>query len=531
MYEVIIRDRIYIPEKIVDEYTLKDKYLPDIYNESKCKQCPYLPDRHSDTCDECPAYLGQFKLYKDKKINGINYVGIPVGNKKKWKSLITVNESKIKVIDKRVKPKFRYKIKLIRELYDYQKPAVATLVKYNNGLLESPPRSGKSPMMIAASVGKGMRTLILASQYDWLEQFYSTIMGNTESSELPFTNIPKLEEKYNKKICVIAKDGIPIQDYKDADIILSTYQRFMSKKGKKQLQKIKKSFGTVIVDEVDISPAREFTTVINAFESRSRLGCSGTMSRKDGMEFLLSHVFGPLLYTVKIKSLVPKVEFIETGIATKQQYKVLPYAYRFLATQEKRNNLILEWVLHDLKSNKKNSIVIPTTTVAHCNLLVEMINKAYGKEIACAFTAATAKTKERRTEIKEFAKSGKYRVIVGIRKMIQRGINVPVWSHLYNIMPISNIPNQTQEVSRILTPLEGKQPVIRQFLEDFGLTRGCLRTAVYQVFCKLKFNISKEQWAIVNPYLKQGQIYEVKVTKPDGSVSKEKSKAKTKYLI
>jgi superfamily II DNA or RNA helicase len=532
-HNVIIKDRIYIPAKIVDNYVLNDKYMKNIYNESKCSKCEFLPDRHSDVCDECPANLGIFKLYKDKVIDGKKHVGLPIGAMSKWKKVLDVSSKKVKVIDKRVTTKFKYKIKFIRDLYDYQEKPVKIISEEDNGILISPPRSGKTPMCVAAIVNKGQKALIIASQYDWLEQFYSTIMGNKKEKDLPFTNIPKLEEKYGKKICVLAKDGESLTSYKDADIILCTYQRFLSKKGKKELEKIKKMFGTIVVDEVDGSAAEAYSKVINASYAKSRLGCTGTYDRKDGMSFLLKHIFGKILYKVKIKSLKPSVMFIETGIATKNNYKVVPYAYRFLAVNEKRNQLIVDWIIHDLKANKLNSIVIPATTVAQCNLLVKMVNKAYGKEIACAFTAATAKSKERRTEIKRFAKSGKYRVIVGIRKMVQRGINVPMWNILYEIMPISNISNNIQELSRILTPMEGKpKPIIRQFVEDFGFTRGCLRTAVYQVYVKVGAEISKDQWAIANKYLANKPILKVGFTTPTGTkIVKDKKPLKRGQLI
>lgn len=517
---VIIKDRIYIPHKYIDEDELNQQYMKQIYNQSKCDKCPYVSDRHCDTCDECPAYLGLFKLYKDKTINGKKYVGISNGNKSKWRTLLKDKDKKLTVEDKRSKPKFRYPIKFIQDTYEYQGPAIKAMVKFNNGILLSPPRSGKTVMGVKAIVKKRYRTLIMASQYDWLEQFYTTIMGDPAQKEKPFTNIPELEEETGKKICVLAKDGESLLKYKDADIVLCTYQRFLNKKGKKELKKIKKEFGTLFVDEVDGSAATAYSKTVNEFYARSRLGCTGTYDRKDGFHFLLEHIFGPILYKVKIKSLKPEVKFIETGYYNKHNYKILPYAYRALADNTKRNELLVDWIMKDLADG--HSIVIPTTTVKHCNVLVKMINKKYGKEIACAFTAATAKKKERRTEIKTMAKKGKYRVIVGIRKMVQRGINVPIWSMLYSQMPISNAPNYKQETSRILTPMPGKlQPVIRHFVDQFGFSRGCLRTCVYQTYTKNGFIISRDNWAIANKYLSNTDFQPNTMT-PKGVIQKTK---------
>ena len=208
---------------------------------------------------------------------------------------------------------------------------------------------------------------------------------------------------------------------------------------------------------------------------------------------------------------------------------MLAYAYRALANDTKRHDLILDWIEHDIKNGR--SIVIPVATVDQCKRIVADINSRFGKEIACAFTQATAKKKENRKNIILKARKGKYKLIVGIRKMVQRGINVPAWDTLYEITPISNSPNFRQETSRILTPLEGKpQPIIRFFLDDFGLSRGCLRTCLYNDgILAMKFKVSKENWDRARRYTPpKGRVVDIAKMTPDGAV---KIKKRTKQKI
>ncbi len=525
MLKAYIKDRIYLPIKAVDLDKLRDQYVVKQYQEDRCAKCPFLQDRHSDTCDDCPAYLGEFQLFNEKQHNGKGYVGLSIGQTKKFKKVLKVDKDEIRFKDSRTATKFKHKIKFTGTLYDYQKPAIKRMVEKGYGVLQAPPRSGKTVMFTDIMCELGVKTLIIANQYDYLEQFYETMCGS--DTQKPLTNIPDIEADTRRKICGICNS---VEDFEKYDVCLATYQQFINdKKGKKRLKQIKKLFGLVLIDECDLTPAEAYSRVINQFQSKYRMGCTGTTDRKDGRYFLVDHLLGPTMYTVEVETLTPRVEFIETGTVISHDYKVLAYAYRALANDTKRHDLILDWIEHDIKNGR--SIVIPVATVDQCKRIVADINSRFGKEIACAFTQATAKKKENRKNIILKARKGKYKLIVGIRKMVQRGINVPAWDTLYEITPISNSPNFRQETSRILTPLEGKpQPIIRFFLDDFGLSRGCLRTCLYNDgILAMKFKVSKENWDRARRYTPpKGRVVDIAKMTPDGAV---KIKKRTKQKI
>jgi len=80
-----------------------------------------------------------------------------------------------------------------------------------------------------------------------------------------------------------------------------------------------------------------------------------------------------------------------------------------------------------------------------------------------------------RKQFWESVRSGEVQVVVGIRKMIKLGIDVPLWDTYYYISPVGFAPNYYQEMSRIRTPYpeslkqklgrDKPTPIIRMFTD------------------------------------------------------------------
>ncbi len=277
-----------------------------------------------------------------------------------------------------------------------------------------------------------------------------------------------------------------------------TYQAFISEKnGKNRFKKIDKQIGTVGIDEVDKSAAAGFAKVVSMFRARYRFGVSGTIDRKDGLHFITRAILGPVVAESKREALTPTVILHDTDIVCNKKFTGGPGAWvramQFLAKEKKRNQLIVDWVMKDLA--KGHSIVIPLLFKNHVKLIMDMINEQYGKDICASFVGGGGgKNKLERKRILTAAKAGKIRVVVGIRSLLQRGLNVPQWSCLYEVSPISNKPNLQQETARVRTPLEGKRaPIIRLFFDkQVGQSVGCARNTVRH--CKeFKFAFLKSE--------------------------------------
>lgn len=510
MAQLVLREKIYVPVDDPEELIplLDLHYTVDVFKEQGCEPCEFRDARPTDECGECPNYLARKKLWKHEVKKEQDYIGFPYGKK----SLIPRIVPKVKsmgVRDLRPRPMFETKLRFTGELRPHQQEAIDLLVEYEEdealrGILKAPARSGKTVCAVALACTLKVRTLILANTHDLCMQFYKTCVGGDNQPAL--TNAPALSKKGVTSVVLADK----VEDFYQGDIVIATYQKFISEIGAERLKEIESLFGLLIIDEVQRAPATSFLKVVATLNTFSKLGLTATVGRKDGMDILTQYVLGPVLHKIKIETLVPKVVFHESGLFPKKDYSNWTYFCRWLERSDERTCLIIEQVMKDLKA--KRSIIIPCTFTSQIHELVRRINWEYGRDIAAAVVGgSTKREKERREDILEKAREGKIRVVVGTRSIINTGINVTPWDTIYTIVPISNPPQWIQEYSRVLTPMEGKKPIIRMWLDGSSQTRGCLRTCLFSTegdtpTLAKQAIISPEDWAIANKYLKKGKM-------------------------
>lgn len=344
------------------------------------------------------------------------------------------------------------------KVYDVVVPATESFLA--NGIV-----SHNTVMAARVVCAKKQKTLILASQRDWLENFYETFVGS--DTQPPMTDASKKRVGFAKKL----------EDFEKYDVALATYQTFLSPKGKKLLKKIKKMFSILIVDEVQTVPATEFSLIVSQLHCRHKFGLSGTPERKDGKEWTAYKLMGPVFYETRVEKLKPRVEIVRTDFGGKVPQS-WTYMIRKLETDPKRLKLIAKEAVKDVKAG--HMVLIPFTRVPVIKALTQAINQLVGKKIAEPFYGGVNK-EQRKTTI-ERARNYKCKVIVGNSRLLSTGINIPRASMLYEVTPSSNIPKAEQRFSRVCTPMEGKpQPVIKYFLDEFQLRKSCMRNEFFQV--------------------------------------------------
>lgn len=227
-----------LPASVV-ERAQKD-HLIRIYQEGRCKKCPYLEDRHSENCDNCEAFIGARQTCKKVVYKNEEHLSIPRGRKNYLMKLLDrLPFDEVRIVSAHTSRPFSRPIRIRKDmpLRDYQNAAVETAYKRKKGIIQSPPRTGKTVMGAALAAKIGEKTLIIAHQREWLIQFRETFVGS--NTQAGFTTAREEQIGFAKTIA----------DFKKYDICLCTFSQFFSEKGKAILKKIRSMFTVILIDE------------------------------------------------------------------------------------------------------------------------------------------------------------------------------------------------------------------------------------------------------------------------------------------
>ena len=508
--EALLIRRDKVPPKLRSQ--LKEDYTFRFYNEKSCQKCEFLVDRHSDICDQCAAYMGGAQLAKDVVLRERKYISLPIGDTTNVEhALNRAGIRNYEFINKHPESRLKKKIKFTGKLRDYQPDAVKAIIERKKGILEAPPRSGKTIMGTAAICKLGRKTLILASQRDWLLGFYETFCGSKTQKALTTAKgsgpndadtrqYLKTHKRANVGFCRT------LDQFQRHDICLATVQTFYSASGQKLLRKLRDEFSVMVVDEIHTGAATKYASILAKLNTEWTVGLTGTPDRKDGKWVLMEKLIGKPLYQVKVERLKPTVRLVRTEFKDRggKQWATL---VNQLESDPKRLKLIAKHALQDV--NQGHMVLIPMARVKCIKALTMAINRLAGEDIAEAFYGGVKK--EKRSTVIEKARKYKVKVIVGQSKLISTGINIPRASAIYDVSYSSNIPNCIQRVSRILTPWEDKPPpLLRIFLDDTNVRKACLRNEWWQCM-KPKFKpiISEKDNIVLSDYLSNKERQEV----------------------
>lgn len=467
---VVIRRGIHVPADMFSEEQIRDAqqaFTYRYYNDAKCAKCEYYPERHCDTCDECPAYNGGVVLSKIEKIGKHQFLSMPMGDKKRaanWLRKQGYQPGKVyrKLIEGTpIKP-----FNIVRKPWPYQEKAAQDLFEKKMGVLESAPRTGKT-VIGAMLVQKVLRkTLILAHQEEWLDNFQETFVGSKK--EKPFTDIEP------------SRVGKPktVEDVAKYDVCLVSMAKFFRGSFADNIEKILDQFGVIIVDECQIAPAKVSSTIVNRFKSKYRVGLSGSPDRKDGRFSIFVNQVGPVIHKTDATALRPKVVPIFTDMTYKIKRSRMAFTIlsRQMETRGARRDRIIDLAIRAAEHG--HFVILPLKFVRNIDDMVKDINSRTDERWAEAFHGQIGKV--RRREIIEAARKFKFRILVSNISLISTGVNIPRASCLIDgITPTSNLPKARQRFSRILTPHPDKPTPIILFLLDKGTPAAMRRNEFY----------------------------------------------------
>ena len=235
----------------------------------------------------------------------------------------------------------------------------------------------------------------------------------------------------------------------DAPIVIGNTQTLY-----RNVDKIRKEFGTVILDEMHHVSSPTFSKILDTNYCRYKIGLSGTIERKDGKHVVFRDYFGNTLFKPpKENYMTPTVHLVASEIRFMDGAKT-PWANRVtkLANDEEyRHTVAMLAAAYAAKGHKVLVVSDRVSFLKACSILT-------GDKSVCV-TGEVAH--EDREKLVDEILYGDKNVLYGTQAIFSEGISVDTLSCLILATPVNNEPLLTQLVGRVIRKKEGKiSPVI-----------------------------------------------------------------------
>lgn len=241
----------------------------------------------------------------------------------------------------------------------------------------------------------------------------------------------------------------------------------------KELPRICKEFGTVILDECHHISATTFTSLLDGMYARYKIGLSGTMSRKDGKHIMFKDFFGHNLYQPpQENTMLPTVRLVRTGVGLSEGD----------AWAVKINKLLYDPDYQEyvaLLAAKEIGLGHKVLIIADRVEFLQKVGELIGERCVCIVGETTF---EQRVRLKEQVESGEKSCIAGSRQIFSEGISVNILSCVILAAPIANDALLEQIIGRIMRMCPGKlDPLVLdlQFTSPSDKRQNKMRQAFY----------------------------------------------------
>ena len=235
----------------------------------------------------------------------------------------------------------------------------------------------------------------------------------------------------------------------DAPIVIGNTQTLS-----RNIDKIKREFGTIILDEMHHVSSPTFSKILDTNYCRYKIGLSGTIERKDGKHVVFRDYFGSKIFKPpKENSMTPTVEIFRSEVRFMDGANV-PWAKRVNAlanNDEYRHTVAMLAAAYAAKGHKVLVVSDRVHFLKSCAVLT-------GEKAICVTGEVPH---EQREGLLNEILYGDKNVLYGTQAIFSEGISVNSLSCLILGTPINNEPLLTQLIGRVVREQEGKrQPVI-----------------------------------------------------------------------
>ena len=235
----------------------------------------------------------------------------------------------------------------------------------------------------------------------------------------------------------------------DAPIVIGNTQTLY-----RNVDKIRKEFGTIILDEMHHVSSPTFSRILDTNYCRYKIGLSGTIERKDGKHVVFRDYFGNTLFKPpKENYMTPTVHIVPSEIRFMDGARI-PWANRVtkLATDEEYQHTIS--MLAAAYAARGHKVLVVSDRVGFLKRCAELT----GDKAICVTGEVEHEDREKLVDQILY---GDAQVLYGTQAIFSEGISVDNLSCLILGTPVNNEPLLTQLVGRVIRKKEGKlDPVI-----------------------------------------------------------------------
>ena len=348
--------------------------------------------------------------------NGL--VSIPAGR-------IDLIPSNYDIVDKRVNipvdfPEFRFELRPSqKEVYDKIE---------DNAIINAWVSWGKTFTGLAIAGKLGQKTLVVT---------HTVALRNQWAKEV--------KKVYGFEPGIIGSGRFEL----DAPIVIGNTQTLY-----RNLDKIRKEFGTIILDEMHHVSSPTFSKVLDTNHCRYKIGLSGTIERKDGKHVVFRDYFGNTLFQPpKENYMTPTVHTVHSEIRFMDGAKT-PWANRVtkLSNDEEYRHTVS--MLAAAYAARGHKVLVVSDRVSFLRACSELT----GDRAVCVTGDVSHEEREALVEEVLF---GNKNVLYGTQSIFSEGISVDSLSCLILGTPVNNEPLLTQLVGRVIRLREGKiDPVV-----------------------------------------------------------------------
>ena len=222
----------------------------------------------------------------------------------------------------------------------------------------------------------------------------------------------------------------------------------------RNVEKIKKTFGTIILDEMHHVSSPTFSRIIDSSFARYKIGLSGTIERKDGKHVVFRDYFGHnIIKPPKENYMIPTIHIVPSGIRFMDGSRV-PWANKVTALARNEEYKHTVSMLAAAYAARGHKVLVVSDRVQFLKQCAELTG-----ESAICLTGEVPH--EEREHLIGKVLNGSKNVMFGTQAIFSEGISIDNLSCLILGTPINNEPLLTQLIGRVIRKKDKKlNPVI-----------------------------------------------------------------------